>query len=188
MALDDDVKDHLNEKFDDFISGLIKKFRWPAIGLAVVFAAFMSAFATYMYVKARSDVSAAQVQFYQNLMQSQKEIDALKKQMILNFNDFINDFQAQKEEASNKLTKLIDEAQELSELQEQYFRDKIEESSGTGVPNMRALPPPYTIYTPIEPKIKEKGEDKLETPKKEYTIPEEFLQQQHMQQALPRGQ
>lgn len=94
MALDEEVKEHLDEKFDDFLSGLIKKFRWPAIGVAVVFAAFMSAFATYTYVKARSEVSAAQVQFYQNMMKTQQDIELLKIKFIEKFNLLMKDLDA----------------------------------------------------------------------------------------------
>lgn len=110
MALDDDVKEHLDAKFDDFLSGLIKKFRWPAIGVAVIFAAFMSAFATYTYVKARSEVSAAQVQFYQNMMKTQQDIELLKIKFIEKFNLLMTDLDATAAQQAQELERQISEA------------------------------------------------------------------------------
>jgi len=184
MALDDDVKEFLDEKFDDFIAGLVKKFRWPAIGLAVVFAAFMSAFATYMYVKARSDISTAQVQFYQHMMTSQKEVLELKKQMIFRFNDLIGDLQTDVELAKERLSGIIDEAESIQQEQ----RTILEHQPGLFEPPVfypDPIEPEPTIEIP--PRAKEEILRKEEESKKEaYKInPDEFLKQQQMQQLVP---
>lgn len=183
MALDSDAKEFLDEKFDDFIAGLIKKFRWPAIGLAVVFAAFMSAFATYMYVKARSDISTAQVQFYQHMMQSQKEVLELKKQMIFKFNDLIGNLQTDVELAKDRLSSVIDEAESIQQEQRAILEQPAESIFE---------PPPFYPDPVIEipPKVEEEILKKEEQKSKEtYKInPDEFFKGQQMQQLAPQGQ
>ena len=93
-------KEYLDNKFNEFRANLWAKFKLPALGLAIVFAGFMSVFATYMYTSAKADVARAQVDFYQSLLSSQKEITELKTEMIDNFNDFIGDISKQKESLS----------------------------------------------------------------------------------------
>lgn len=198
MALDNEIKEHLDEKFDDFIAGLIKKFRWPAIGLAVIFAAFMSAFATYMYVKARSDVSTAQVQFYQSLMRSQKEIDEIKKEMIRNFNIFIEDFQEQKEVAETRLSYLLEDIERTNQMVQEVVEQDESSEEWTGSPEdelptpsiqPRILPEEILEPTPIEPTSDEEYIDVgPEAPKKKYTIdPDEFINRQKMQKVIPQS-
>ena len=117
MALSIEEKEYLDDKFNEFRKALWAKFKIPAIGLVIVFAGIMSAFASYMYVKAKSDVAQAQVDFYQNMISTQKEITELKTQMINNFNEFINDISEQKK----KLTDIIaqEEVNQQKRIEEQ---------------------------------------------------------------------
>jgi hypothetical protein len=145
----------------------------------------MSAFATYMYVKARSDISTAQVQFYQHMMTSQKEVLELKKQMIFRFNDLIGDLQTDVELAKDRLSSIIDEAESIQQEQ----RTILEHQPGSVFEPPPFYPDPVAPEPVIEvpPSVKEEILRKESQSKdKAYKInPDDFLREQQMQQLAP---
>ena len=85
---------YLDEKFDEFKNTFWKKFKLPAIGLAVVFASFVAVFASYTYMQAKINVMNSQAEmskaittFYDGMADANKEISG----MVCKFNDLVSE-------------------------------------------------------------------------------------------------
>ena len=74
--LSEEEKNYIDDKFEEFKIHMFKKLKLPAIGAAVIFAGLISAFASYVYVKARADILNAQITFYEGLQTANNEIAA----------------------------------------------------------------------------------------------------------------
>ena len=92
--LTNEEQKYLDKKFDEFQIGFWKKFRLPAIGLAVVFAGLVAVFASYLYMQARVNVMNSQVEmtkavttFYDGMHKANEEI----KDMVDQFNILASD-------------------------------------------------------------------------------------------------
>jgi len=90
--LSEEEKDYLDDKFEQFKLDFWKRFKIPAIGLAVVFAGLVSIFSTYLYMQARvnvmeshADLAKAKATFYSGMQQANEEIE----KMVENYNDMV---------------------------------------------------------------------------------------------------
>ena len=79
--LTEEEQEYLDDKFESFKLDFWKRFKIPAIGLAVVFAGLISVFSTYLYMQAKINVmqsqeelTKAKVTFYEGMMKANKEI------------------------------------------------------------------------------------------------------------------
>jgi hypothetical protein len=75
---------YLDECFEEYKKESVKKLRFPLVGLAVVFAAAVSIFATYLYMQAKINVMEAQAEFaevkkdfYEDVSEAKEKIDDL---------------------------------------------------------------------------------------------------------------
>ena len=73
--LTEEEQEYLDDKFESFKLDFWKRFKIPAIGLAVVFAGLISVFSTYLYMQAKINVmqsqeelTKAKVTFYEGMM------------------------------------------------------------------------------------------------------------------------
>jgi hypothetical protein len=110
MTLSKEEQEYLDEKFKEFKQKLWSKLKIPAIGVAILFAGLMSAFASYTYITAKADVAQAQVEFYQNMIAAQHEVTDLKEEMIGKFNSLMEEAITQK----SKLDDIVVEEEERS--------------------------------------------------------------------------
>lgn len=85
-------KEFLDDKFEQFKLDFWKRFKIPAIGLAVVFAGLMSIFATYLYMQAKVNVMESQAElaqakatFYSGMQKANEEMEG----MITSYNDMV---------------------------------------------------------------------------------------------------
>lgn len=153
-TLSEEEQRYLNNKFEDFKLDFWRRFKIPAIGLAVVFAGLVSVFATYLYMQAKINVMEAQeeltktkIAFYEGMNKANTEI----KSMIENYNSLV-------EQAGISVGKMKAYEKEIEDLVKRHA--KLKDMKPEGHPEVKVKKEPFSIPTKSPPDYKkQKTED-----------------------------
>ena len=161
--LTEEERDFLDDKFEQFKLDFWKKFKLPALGLAVVFAGLISVFATYLYMQARvnvmnsqAELAKAKVTFYEGMMKANKEINKMTEE----FNNLV-------EQAGISVGEMKKYEDEMKSLTKKH--NKLKRSS-----HSRSSKPKPVIATETVPKKSKQTKEHKDTFKINQTIQQQI--------------
>lgn len=159
--LTEEEKTFLEDKFEEFKSSFWKKFKLPAIGLAVVFAGLVSVFATYLYMQAKinvmqaqEDLTKAKVTFYEGMMKANQEITEMVEvynKLAIEAGESVDKMKIYEEE----LERIVKNHQRLKSLQpSDHPTTELPSSLDPTVPPKLVLPPNKEVFK-IDPQMQQ---------------------------------
>ena len=155
---------YLDECFEEFKKESVKKLKFPLVGLAVVFAAAVSIFATYLYMQAKINVMEAQAEFaevrkdfYEDVTDAKEKIDEL----MLSYRDRLDEWNKLAENAEASAQRMASYEKALEQIATN-FAAMSANTPPSEFPN--AQPNPQSFENPTPPNTAPKSRDIFKIP------------------------